>query len=111
MSVRFDDHTASVESAYDTKIQIGLRAMASDFLNKSLPITPSKTGELRNRRRIVAANTTRVDVKFDSKHAAVQNAGQRRGVRPFRNYTTAGTGKEFVQKGLKRLKPSEEYFK
>lgn len=68
---------------------------AGELMQESTPRTPLKKGELRGKRRVTPlSNGARMD--WLARHAAAQNAGQARG-RVFRNYTTAGTGKDFAK--------------
>lgn len=68
---------------------------AGELLTESTPRTPYKKGELRQKRRVVPMeNGARIE--WTAQHAAVQNAGQRKGV-PFRHYTTSGTGRDFAK--------------
>lgn len=84
---------------------------AGDVLRESTPRTPYRKGELRSKRRVVPINKG-ARIEWQAGHAAVQNAGRRAGARPFSNYTTAGTGKEFVQLGLNKVLPKIlRYFK
>lgn len=87
---------------YDIRVQAlnGLSKFANAVMVSSYPITPKKSGELRRKRRKESIRNG-VSITWQSDHAAVQEAGRRRGARPFTRYTTPGTGKAFVAKGLK----------
>lgn len=99
-----------VEARLRLKILKGITNMAGDILTLSTPVTPFRLGDLRIRRRVEPiANGVRIH--WLSTHAAVQNRGSRRG-KPFRHYTTPGTGPGFVQKGIEAVKRNLlEYFK
>lgn len=68
---------------------------AGELLTETTPRTPYKRGELRQKRRVVPLDNG-ARIEWTAQHAAVQNAGQRKGV-PFRHYTTSGTGKDFAK--------------
>lgn len=88
----------------------GLINAAGDILTESTPRTPYRKGELRQMRRVVPQQKG-ARIEWRARHAAPQNAGQARG-RVFRNYTTPGTGADFVQFGLDKVLPRLlEYFK
>lgn len=77
---------------------------AGDVLKESTPRTPFRKGELRQKRRVIPLRDG-AKIQWSAKHAAVQNLGRRAGARPFTNYTTGGTGKDFVKYGLDRVLP------
>lgn len=81
----------------------GLINAAGDVLTESTPVTPYRKGELRQKRRVVPQAWGAI-IQWTARHAGAQNAGQARG-RVFRQYTTPGTGKDFVKYGLDRVLP------
>jgi hypothetical protein len=109
MSSRYSSHRTTAEAAVNVKLRKGVINMGGDILRLSTPVTPYKHGDLRVRRRVVpTAKGARVE--WLSGHAAVQNLGMRLG-RPFRTYTTPGTGPRFVEAGVKAVKSRlREYF-
>lgn len=68
---------------------------AGELLQESTPRTPQRKGELRSKRRVIP-RADGAQITWLARHAGAQNAGQARG-RIFRNYTTAGTGKDFAK--------------
>lgn len=78
-------------------LMVGRMAMDIERLIKTGGKIPRKYGELQSSVRhepLKSGNfTTGYRVKADADHAAVQEAGKRRGAREFKNYTTPGTGK------------------
>jgi hypothetical protein len=110
MAVRYRSNRSTVNAAIHARMQRGTLNMAGDIVRPSTPYTPYRDGDLRTRRR-VSAIPTGARVEWQAGHAAVQNRGSRRG-RPFRNYTTPGTGPHFVQKGVDAVVAKlPEYFK
>src|SRR4051794_7653088 len=109
MASRYTSKSTAV-AALKTKQRKGVVNLGGDILRLSTAVTPYKHGDLRIRRRVVpTAKGARVE--WLSGHAAVQNRGFRSG-RPFRRYTTAGTGAHFVEAGLKAVQPNlGEYFR
>lgn len=65
--------------------------------------TPRKTGQLRRQTSVVQVGPKSVQVRWSARYAAVQNQGLRAGARPFRKYTTGGTGPGFVQVGVRAV--------
>ena len=103
MSSKYSSRRTAAEAAVIVKLRKGVINMGGDILRLSTPVTPYKHGDLRVRRRVVpTANGARVE--WLSGHAAVQNRGFRAGARPFRQYTTPGTGPHFVEAGIKAVK-------
>src|SRR5690349_15573699 len=110
MASSYHSNRTGAETAMKAKLHKGVINMGGDILRLSTPVTPYKHGDLRIRRRVVPkANGARVE--WLSGHAAVQNKGSRNG-RPFRHYTTPGTGARFVQAGIKAVIANlRSYFK
>lgn len=105
-----DMHVLDVAIQLTERGRTGLINAAGDIVTASTPVTPYRKGELRQKRRVTPlANGAKI--VWSAGHAAVQNAGVARG-RTFRNYTTSGTGKGFVEHGLNTVMPKIlEYFK
>lgn len=105
-----DMHVLDVALELTERGRTGLINAAGDIVTASNPVTPYRKGELRQKRRVTpTANGAKI--VWSSRHAGAQNAGQARG-RVFRNYTTPGTGKGFVEYGLNKVMPKIlEYFK
>ena len=110
-SVKFTDNTADVKREYERKIINGVNRMATEIMSSSLARTPMKTGALR-RNRSKSVDGMQATVTWQQPYAAVQEAGHRRGARPFRKYTTPGTGKDFVRNALSKISSDPtRYFK
>ena len=62
--------------------------------------TPRKTGRLRRMTSIKQIGEKTVELLWAAPYAAVQQAGKRSGARPFKKYTTGGTGPGFVEVGV-----------
>lgn len=105
-----DMHVLDVAIQLTERGRTGLINAAGDIVTESTPVTPYRKGELRQKRRVTPlANGAKI--VWSAGHAAVQNAGMARG-RQFRQYTTSGTGRGFVQYGLDKVMPKLlEYFK
>lgn len=103
----------NVAVAAEQIVQRGRRGLvnaAGDILTASTPRTPYKKGELRQNRRVIPTGNG-ADIHWGARHAGAQNAGGARG-RTFKNYTTPGTGKDFVLEGLRKVLPNlARYFK
>ena len=111
MSSKYSSRRTAAEAAVIVKMRKGVINMGGDILRLSTPVTPYKDGDLRVRRRVVPT-AKGAKVEWKSGHAAVQNRGFRAGARPFRDYTTPGTGPHFVEAGLKAVMGRlREYFK
>ncbi len=80
----------------------GVSKLANEVMVVATPLTPRKHGKLRqNRRKDSIMNG--VSVSWLVGYAAVQEAGRRRGARPFTRYTTPGTGAKFVEKAIESV--------
>lgn len=98
--INWKSNTGQVLSAYQRKTLVATDMMARDFFQGSGKRVPKKTGNLRRmtQRRRIAYYA--IDAVFAAGYATVQNRGMRRGARPFKNYTTGGTGAGFVTVGV-----------
>lgn len=96
MPVTFDLNIVGAANAISGKAVKAIVNAAGELMQESTPRTPFRKGELRSKRRVTPLkNGARMD--WLARHAAVQNRGQRAGARPFTNYTTPGTGKDFAK--------------
>lgn len=100
MASSYSRKTAGV-NALNTKLRKGVINMGGDVIRLSTRVTPYEHGDLRVRRRVVPTSKG-ARIEWNSGHAAVQNRGSNNG-RPFRHYTTPGTGAHFVEAGLKAV--------
>lgn len=82
------------------RVRVGLMNAANKGMTASTGRTPFKGGQLRQDRR-VSPLPNGARMTWSAPYAAVHNLGQRRGARPFTNYTTPGTGKGFVEEAIK----------
>lgn len=93
---------AQVAEAMIIRGRNALVNVAGELLTESTPDTPYRKGELRAKRR-VSPTGKGAKIRWTARHAGAQEAGQARG-RVFQNYTTAGTGKGFVEKNFSEEK-------
>lgn len=108
--VVFNNKLPEVQRSFRTRIANGLNAMANQVISISNPKTPRKSGKLR--KNIVKEQPSDYERKviWRQGYAAVQEAGQRKGVK-FRHYTTPGTGAKFASNAAKQVqKNAARYF-
>lgn len=104
MSVKYTDNTASIRADVNRKIPIAIRLMLGAIRVKSTPVTPRKTGELRNKVIVQVLGRYGV-IKWMAGHARILETKQ------FRNYTTPGTGPHFAEKNVRAVvKDAPRYF-
>ena len=102
MASRYTSTKTTAVAVLNTRLRKGVINMGGDIIRLSTAVTPYEHGDLRIRRRVVPTpNGARVE--WNSGHAAVQNLGRRAGARPFRRYTTSGTGPRFVEAGIRAV--------
>lgn len=96
------DYTPQVLAEKKAKIRVGLRLIAQLAVDTSTPFTPRRTGDLRRNVAIeLDPVATRVTLTWLMEYAAAQEKGSIKGS-PIVNYSTAGTGKGFARKGVKK---------
>lgn len=115
MSVRNTVNVQQVASRISVQGRVAVVNAAGDAMRETTSMTPFKKGELRTKRRIVP-NAEGALAQWFARHAGAQNAGKRTTksgkVVIFKNYTTGGTGKGFVQTFTDRfIKALPRYFK
>ena len=107
---KFVNNFKKIRDEYAVKSVLAMQKTANNIVIGSRPRTPQKTGALRGDITMGRVSKSSVKLTWAVGYAAVQNAGLRRGARPFRKYTTVGTGKGFVAVGVdyarKRIKES-----
>lgn len=109
---KFTNNFPQVRRQYESKKQQGLRRMGQDLFKAAGPRTPKRLGKLRKLTSLEMLGTSAVMLTWSAAHAAVQNAGARRGAARFRDYTTGGTGSGFVELGIGYVrKRYAEYFR
>lgn len=110
MSVRYIDNTPAIEIKTARGINLALRMMTDAIDQEAFRNTPKDKGELRkNLHKTVGAKNAKI--RWNTKYAAVQEAGQVRGKR-IRKYTTAGTGPHFAENAvMKVVKNGHSYFR
>lgn len=97
----FTNNFPAVRRHFENKKQQGLRRAGQDLFKAAGPRTPMKRGKLRKLTSMNMLGASAIVLVWSAMHAAVQNAGHRRGASGrFRNYTTSGTGSGFVQVGI-----------
>jgi hypothetical protein len=115
MSVHSTGSIANVAMNIARQGREALVNAAGDAMKDTTGMTPFKKGELRTKRRIVPTGTGALAQWF-AQHAAAQNAGRRTTktgkVVIFKNYSTPGTSKGFVQVFIDRFNQAlPRYFK
>lgn len=111
-NTRFVNNTRKVISEYRQIGRSGMYAVGVDVMRGSGNRTPKRLGSVRRMTSIKTISDTVIQLGWHAAHAAVQNIGHRRGARPFKKYTTPGTGRGFVQVGFEyALKRYKEHFK
>lgn len=91
-------------------ISNGVNAMANELMRIAEPLTPKKRSDLRKDRVKTLSGMT-ATITWRRQYAAVQEAGRRRGARPFTKYTTPGTGAHFARKAKNQVeKRKKEFF-
>lgn len=89
------DNIDSIVSRVSVGKSLMLRQMGEDFYRLSQPITPMKTGNMRqNVLRQVDGDT--VHITWMENYSLFQNDPRR----PIRNYTTPGTNSHFIEKTI-----------
>lgn len=105
MSVRIRDYTPLAKIEFTRKASLFLRYFAEEVQKIADPVTPKDTGQLR-RSVLKQVLGLKGKIEWRKKYAAVQEVGKRGGIK-FRNYTTAGTGKNYAKKSIKEAKRRE----
>lgn len=96
---KYTNNTKKVRGEFRRIGRNGLFRTGQDVLKGAGPRTPKRLNKLRKMTSIKQTSDTSVEVKWSARQAAVQNLGHRRGARPFKRYTTPGTGAGFVETG------------
>lgn len=100
MSVKVTDNTPRVELEMNQRFSLFVRTMLDEIHHHSRPVTPKKYGNLRDD-VVKTTRGTKGKIVWDKVYAAVQERGMIKG-RPIRNYTTAGTGPKYAEKGVRK---------
>ena len=96
------DNIDSIVSKVNVGKSLMLRQMGEDFYRLSQPITPMKTGNMRqNVLRQVDGDT--VHVTWMEDYSLFQNNPRR----PMRNYTTPGTNSHFIENTIPKITDEE----
>lgn len=112
--VRFNNKTKEFIARNAVAVDAAIAFMAQDIeiIIKTGGQTPFRKGKLRGDtyHEKIAVQKYRVNVPVE--YAAVQEKGYRTGAAPFKNYTTAGSGKGFFKDAVTKVsKKSDTYFK
>lgn len=99
MSVRVTDNSPHVKLTMNQRASVFVRLMMDEAHRQSVPITPKKSGRLRSD-VLKRAQGKRGVMEWRKGYAGPQERGIVGGRYPVRNYTTAGTGPKFAQKGV-----------
>lgn len=107
MPLKYIDNTIKVKIDLNNKVPIFMRFFLEEVHKQADPITPKKLGRLRQGvRKTVTGNNGKIE--WIKEYAAAQEVGTTRGY-PIQNYSTAGTGKNYAQRGVvKALKNSDD---
>lgn len=108
--VKLTNNTAKVLRDQKVKTRSGIYRAGQAVLQGGGKRTPRKTGKLRQMTQVKEIGATTAQVLWARGYAAVQNTGKRAGARPFRKYTTPGTGPGFVEVGVAYAKKRVKEF-
>ena len=88
------------------------KLIVDDIKRKSLPFTPLKEGELRNKITTSSNSFNGGKIVWEMPYASYQERGKRKdGTHIIRKYTTPGTGSGFAKDSVnKTFKNLNEYF-
>lgn len=100
MPVTVTDYTPAIRNQTKQRASIFLRIMSDNIVDISTPKTPMKLGFLR-RGVLKSVSGLHGKVEWRTNYAAVQEVGSRKG-KPFKNYTTPGTGPHFAENAVRR---------
>lgn len=103
MTVRFIDNTVAVKQHFDQQATRGLEGMAANTLRVSNLTAPFRNkGSLKSRRvQVQKVSKTIIQLVWPVAWAQYQNRGRRAdGTHVVRRYTTSGTSKGFVDRGV-----------
>lgn len=96
MSVTVKTNAAKWKSAIAKGADLAAAAVAEQMMSDSLQIIPKQEGELRDSGRVEKPAEGERTLTWTAKHALPQWYGMANG-KPFRHYTTPGTGKMWVE--------------
>ena len=96
MNVKIDNRLNSFSASVKNVMGDAIRGAASDLLTDAKNHAPYKDGGLRANTEIDRLDQLKYKVWFNIEYAAFQEAGGNK-KRRVRNYTTAGTGKDFLK--------------
>jgi len=91
------DRTDEYIARLNPTLEGALREGARDIHISAKTKAPYKDGGLRSDSDFIKLGRHHWRVRFLKEYAAVQEKGKRKGARPFRNYTTAGTGAHYLE--------------
>lgn len=100
MRLKVTNRVAEVRRDMERRKARGMYNLGKFVLQGAGNRTPKKTGRLRRQTQVRNTGQGEVTVKWGARYAAVQDQGMRRGAKPFKRYTTSGTGKGFVKLGV-----------
>lgn len=104
MSVRVVDKSASFVKRNSDMMDIALDRMAGDVEQIAETKIPLLSGKLQGEVKKKRISSMHHQVRVDSDYASYQERGRRKdGSRTVRNYTTPGTGKDFLKNAGKSV--------
>ena len=104
-NVHYNLKLPEVEAKLKAAIPIAIRQMMEDIKQIADKTTPYKTGMLRGSVSKTLLSPTHGRMVWNMPYAAYQERGMRAdGSHIVQNYTTPGTGKEFAQQAIERVK-------
>lgn len=89
---------------------LGRSAMSVEIAIKTTAGTPVKHGLMKSDTRHFKTADGRWRVEADKEYAAVQEAGKRRGSKPFKHYTTPGTSAGWFKRAIDTMLRQRQSF-
>lgn len=112
MSHTIKSNTPMIDFSVNRGAALAVRNMLQDTHKEAQPNTPKEFGDLKDN-VIISVQGTTGTIRWASPYAAYQERGRRKdGTHVVRNYTTAGTGKDYAKNAVKEVTArSEKYFR
>lgn len=111
--IRKIDKSVSLVRSNESAMNFALDRMATDVKIKSIIRVPFKSGRLQKSIHKRKVSNRKHQVWVDEEYAAYQEAGMRKdGTRVVRNYSTPGTGKDFLKRAGNQVSDNAiQYFR
>ena len=105
MSVKVVSHTTQIIAKNEANIPVAIRFALEDMKAISEPVTPKKTGDLRDS-TVISVRGKNGKIIWKKRYAIYQEEKQ------FKNYTTRGTGPHFAKDAAMQVyKNSKQYLR